>query len=220
LQLDLVAFTELSQSISALEVARMLHQFFSAFDTEVQRLNLFKMDTIGDSYIVAGWLPAQDARGSVSRVAAVCHRALYLAGVMHEIVGMYETPQCGHRSRRVSARIGIGIGEVVLGALGSLQTRMHLCGQGLREAEALEERAAPGTVCVSHRFLSALSGQDSPGALLSEAGGDGAEAPLGWDMLQVIDETAGEGSGSDAASGRARAHRGAPRAYLLQKGQA
>ena len=112
------------------------------------------------------------------------------------------------------------IGEVVLGALGSLQTRMHLCGQGLREAEALEERAAPGTVCVSHRFLSALSGQDSPGALLSEAGGDGAEAPLGWDMLQVIDETAGEGSGSDAASGRARAHRGAPRAYLLQKGQA
>ena len=59
LQLDLVAYTELAQSISALEVAQMLHQIFGAFDFEVQKLDLFKMDTVGDAYIVAGWLPDQ-----------------------------------------------------------------------------------------------------------------------------------------------------------------
>ena len=39
-----------------LQVAGMMHSLFTAFDLEVKRLGLFKMDTVGDAYICAGFI--------------------------------------------------------------------------------------------------------------------------------------------------------------------
>jgi hypothetical protein len=46
--------------ISPMQLAQVLHQIFSAFDTTVQALDLFKVDTVGDAFIVAAWLPNHD----------------------------------------------------------------------------------------------------------------------------------------------------------------
>ena len=43
---------------------------------------------------------------------------------------------------RLSARIGIGIGNVIVGTLGSLQPRIHLRGEAMREAEMLQQEGA------------------------------------------------------------------------------
>ena len=48
LQIDIVGFTEFSRKLSPLELAHTMHHIFSAFDSSVQSLGLFKMDTVGD----------------------------------------------------------------------------------------------------------------------------------------------------------------------------
>lgn len=161
-----------------MELARVIHHIFSALDESVRNMNFFKMDTVGDAYIISAWLPhepsnpqpsacegqgkgAREARegdagrpeggGLLRRASAqeLCHRMLWLAGDMLDTVraNRMETGE------RISVRIGIGMGTVVVGALGSLQPRVHLRGDAMREAERLEQDGTPGMVHVGEEFL-------------------------------------------------------------------
>jgi class 3 adenylate cyclase len=56
LQLDISGFTKLSQELSPDQVARTLNSLFTAFDDAVMGQNLFKVDTIGDAYVVVGFI--------------------------------------------------------------------------------------------------------------------------------------------------------------------
>ena len=62
-QLDICRFTELSGSMSAMEVAEMVHALFSAFDAAVSRRGLFKMDTVRAAAASAAAAAAAAAAG-------------------------------------------------------------------------------------------------------------------------------------------------------------
>ena len=61
----------------------------------------------------------------------------------------------------MQARNGVAVthaaGKVVVGAMGSLQPRVHImgraCNRAMREAERLEQEGAPGMANVSQDFL-------------------------------------------------------------------
>ena len=61
----------------------------------------------------------------------------------------------------MQARNGVAVthaaGKVVVGAMGSLQPRVHImgraCNRAMREAERLEQEGAPGMANVSQNFL-------------------------------------------------------------------
>jgi class 3 adenylate cyclase len=55
-QLDICGFTSLSATTRPLEIAQSVNMLFSEFDRAVTGRNLFKVDTIGDAYIIVGWL--------------------------------------------------------------------------------------------------------------------------------------------------------------------
>ena len=63
LQLDLCGFTSLSQTVGPMELALALNALFSEVDEAVITKDLFKIDTIGDAYIIVGFL------GEASEVA-------------------------------------------------------------------------------------------------------------------------------------------------------
>ena len=159
LQLDICGFTEWSQKIEAMDLANAMHHLFSAFDTCVQRLDLFKMDTVGDAYIVAGWLSPPSSESALTmqqehdeQAHKICEHVLWLAGFMHDTL-----EALGAKSpHNISARIGIGVGNVVVGAFGSLQPRVHIRGDGMRVAEALEQTGSPKLVHVDDVFLDIL----------------------------------------------------------------
>jgi class 3 adenylate cyclase len=141
LQLDLCGFTEFSQNMSPIELADTMHEIFSQFDSTVRGLNLFKMDTVGDAYIVAAWLTPDEA-GGASRASTestgvrnLCHSIMWLAGMMLNTLDSHRKQ--GHR---LSARIGVAVGQVVVGSLGSMQARIHIRGYGMRKAEQLEQQ--------------------------------------------------------------------------------
>jgi len=56
LQLDIAGFTTLSQTVSPDKLASVLNLIFSDFDEFVVKVDLFKVDTVGDAYLVVGFL--------------------------------------------------------------------------------------------------------------------------------------------------------------------
>lgn len=53
---DIVGFTQFSNDNGTRKVVEMLSQLFTAFDKECSRLGLYKVYTIGDCYVVMGFL--------------------------------------------------------------------------------------------------------------------------------------------------------------------
>ncbi|KAJ1493673.1 nucleotide cyclase [Baffinella frigidus] len=110
LVLDLCNFTKFSQEGTPLQLI---------LDREVKKQGLFKMDTIGDAYVAAGWLNSLDPAEATERCAAmIClsQRMLKVLEDHREVSG-----------KDLRCRIGISTGEVYAGVLGRLQPRcLHL----------------------------------------------------------------------------------------------
>ena len=139
LQLDVCGFTAMSQGTPPMEVARLLHGLFVAFDQAVLSHGLYKLDTVGDAYLAAAFRP--DGRAAAGVLAAA--RAMLAA-----------MAECRRATGRdVRCRIGIAVGQVVAGVLGRLQPRFHILGDGARDAEAHETGGPAGAVHVSDAFL-------------------------------------------------------------------
>ena len=139
LQLDVCGFTAMSQGTPPMEVARLLHGLFVAFDQAVLSHGLYKLDTVGDAYLAAAFRP--DGRAAAGVLAAA--RAMLAA-----------MAECRRATGRdVRCRIGIAVGQVVAGVLGRLQPRFHILGDGARDAEAHETGGPTGAVHVSDAFL-------------------------------------------------------------------
>jgi class 3 adenylate cyclase len=148
LQLDICGFTDLSQTITPMQLALLMHKLFTYFDDTVYSNGLFKMDTVGDAYIVAALLPD----GDLQRTFA-CHGMLAVAKSM--IRGLERHHQ--ETGQRVQCRIGVAVGEVTTGVLGHLQTRFHITGPGLQAAELMEQTApVKDSLHASDTFIDAL----------------------------------------------------------------
>ena len=155
LQLDICKFTVLSQTMTPMQVAEMVHEMYSVFDVAVQERGLFKMDTIGDAYVVAGFLPL-DEEASVSRdqeIYRICLDVLHLARVMIITMGRYRRK----KKRETHCRIGVATGKVFAGVLGRLQPRFHIFGDAVKTAEGMEQTGQVDAVHASHDFISSLS---------------------------------------------------------------
>ena len=124
------------------------------------------MDTVGDAYVVTGFLPAPTAHpghsapinegggceGLGSKAAMVCKSMLRMGEVILTELAAYrrETGEAVH------GRVGIAVGPVVVGALGRLQPRIHALGAGMRAADVLEQTGRAGAVHVSEDFMRLL----------------------------------------------------------------
>ena len=155
LQLDICKFTVLSQTMTPLEVAGMVHDMYSVFDAAVQERGLFKMDTIGDAYVVAGFLPSDDEVGAAhdQEIYRVCLDVLHLARVMILTMARYRR----RHARPTHCRIGVATGRVFAGVLGRLQPRFHIFGEAVRTAEGMEQSGRVDAVHASRAFLAALA---------------------------------------------------------------
>ena len=69
----------------------------------------------------------------------------------------YRTKSGGKVQARNGVADSVAAGKVVVGAMGSLQPRVHImgraCNRAMREAERLEQEGAPGMANVSQDFL-------------------------------------------------------------------
>eukprot|EP01138_Halocafeteria_seosinensis_P003458 gb/GECG01003534.1/.p1 GENE.gb/GECG01003534.1/~~gb/GECG01003534.1/.p1 ORF type:complete len:1188 (+),score=119.00 gb/GECG01003534.1/:1-3564(+) len=184
---DLVGFTALSSSKTSAEMARLLHTMYAKFDELVEQENLWKMDTIGDAYVVVGGLSEEH------RAMNVVEKQFRVAGRMVCLIRQFARDT----SFDVAVRIGIHSGPVASGIVGTLRPRYHIFGTTVLDAEHMEQTSARNRVQVSthtaelynsfHFGLAPNTPPDTPAPSPSSTGDDTAVNSY-WLQLPVCPE--------------------------------
>ena len=134
---DLVGFTGLANRCSPARIVEILNSLFSVFDALAKRLNLEKIKTIGDAYMVAGGLPEQNPNHAIA--------------VADMAIGMIEAVrETGKRfGEKLEIRIGIHSGEVVAGIIGQHRSIYDVWGDTVNTASRLESSGLPDRIQIS-----------------------------------------------------------------------
>ena len=143
---DLVGFTELARRTTPADLVSLLNGIFTAFDLLVERHELEKIKTIGDSYMLAGGIPI--------------HRTDHAQAVADIALEMIQTLAALNAERGTSLRVRIGIntGPIVAGVIGKRKFTYDLWGDTVNLASRMESSGVPGLVHVSESTYEALKG--------------------------------------------------------------
>jgi class 3 adenylate cyclase len=137
---DFVSFTEIAGRLSPAELVSELNSLFSAFDAACESNGVEKIKTIGDAYMAAAGLDDTDIEP--------CAAAAALALDMLEAVG------ATRGDWRI--RIGLHVGPLVAGVIGSRKFAYDLWGDCVNVASRLEQTSQPGRIQVSEPVARAL----------------------------------------------------------------
>jgi adenylate cyclase len=113
-------FDDIAASLTAHEVVALLNTIFSSYDTLTDQWSVYKVETIGDVYLVASNCPAEYKRRD--HASAICGLALDMS---HDAA----RPRIHQLAKRhVKMKIGINSGGVIAGVVGMRCPRYRLMG--------------------------------------------------------------------------------------------
>lgn len=136
---DMVGFTTLGASLKPGDICVLLNKIYSAFDSHLDEFGVYKMDTVGDAFIVIGGLPThKSARNHAAAVTA------FAIEMLREIDSF-----CAEANVSLQMRIGIHSGKVVGGVVGVKKPRYLIWGHHTVIANMMESRGIPGRVQIS-----------------------------------------------------------------------
>ena len=134
---DLVGFTKIARAASPEQLVDLLGGIFSDFDALTDQLNLEKIKTIGDSYMIAGGVPEPSERH--------CDRMATMAILMQKHIN-----QIPHfNGTEIQLRVGIHSGPVIAGVIGTRKFAYDLWGDTVNIASRMESHGLPGRIQVS-----------------------------------------------------------------------
>ena len=138
---DIVGFTTISSSASPTEIMDMLDSLFSRFDVLCERHGVYKLETIGDAYLVLSGLPAA-CEDHADRLAAF---AVDMLAASREVL----SPLTGEP---LEIRVGLHTGSVVAGVAGTTRPRYCVFGDTVNVASRMESTSEKGRIQMSGEF--------------------------------------------------------------------
>ena len=144
---DLVGFTPYAREREPTAVVGMLNALFSRFDDRVSALGLEKIKTVGDAYMVVAGMPEPRP----DHLAALAGLALTL---VEEVRGFTDAD-----GRRFAIRVGLHVGPVVTGVIGTRKMAYDVWGDTVNVASRLESSSLPDRIHVSDEVVRQLEGR-------------------------------------------------------------
>ncbi|OQV12013.1 Soluble guanylate cyclase 88E [Hypsibius exemplaris] len=154
---DVVGFTMICSRISPLQVVNMLNSMYSKFDHLCALHETYKVETIGDAYVVVSGAP-EEVDDHAERIADM---ALGMIDTMQALVD----PSTGNH---LQIRVGVNSGVVVAGVVGLKMPRYCLFGDTVNTAAKMESSSEHMKIQMTHATMSFL--QDNTNYLVTERG--------------------------------------------------
>lgn len=153
--IDIVDFLPLSTSMPPDEMVEMLNAVFSTFDALVDQYNLEKIKTNGDCYMVVGGLPLP----TPNHLASIAEMALDVLASASRF--------SRNDGKAFQLRLGIDVGPVVAGVIGTKKFAYDLWGNTVNIASRMESQGLPDSIQVTsnvyerlrERFIFELRGE-------------------------------------------------------------
>ncbi|XP_077865373.1 atrial natriuretic peptide receptor 1-like [Saccoglossus kowalevskii] len=157
---DIVGFTSLSAGSNPMQVVDLLNDLYTCFDTIINNFDVYKVETIGDAYMVVSGLPVRNGSRHAREVARMSLALLQAV----------DNFKIRHRpNEKLKLRIGIHSGPCVSGVVGLKMPRYCLFGDTVNTASRLESNGEPLRIHVStstkmildtfHTFILQLRGE-------------------------------------------------------------
>lgn len=143
---DIVDFTPLCAATPTATIIGILDSMFTAFDEHAQRLDVFKVETIGDAYMAAAF-GGESAGADVER----CMRQA------QHMISSVRTLFAG----RIRIRVGIHVGPASSGVVGETRPRYCFFGSTVNIASRMESSGEPDEVHLSKQATDELTKHSS-----------------------------------------------------------
>eukprot|EP00977_Amphora_coffeiformis_P018149 scaffold6242_cov168-Amphora_coffeaeformis.AAC.1 len=130
---DISGFTSWSSSREPAQVFVLLQQLYQEFDSIAKRRKVFKVDTIGDSYVACAGVPEPEPAHAIKIVRFAWECMIKMREVTREL----ET-QLGPGTGELNMRFGINSGPVTAGLLRGDRSRFQLFGDTVNTAARME----------------------------------------------------------------------------------
>jgi len=137
---DIVGFTALCSKSSPLQVVDMLNDLYSCFDHCLETYDVYKVETIGDAYMVVSGLPIRNANRHAGEIATMSL----------DLLSHVKTFKIKHQPEtQMQLRVGIHTGSCVAGVVGLKMPRYCLFGDTVNYASRMESSGLALRVHVS-----------------------------------------------------------------------
>ena len=134
---DMVGFTPLSAQLPPVEMVELLNEAFSFFDSLLDKYDVEKIRTIGDSYMAVSGVPRRRANHAQVLVRMALDMRDYIA-----------THTFRH-GQRVNFRIGINSGSMIAGVIGRRKFVYDVWGDAVNVASRMESHGLGGAVQIT-----------------------------------------------------------------------
>nr|XP_020441753.1 guanylate cyclase soluble subunit beta-2-like isoform X2 [Monopterus albus] len=142
---DVVTFTNICAVCEPISIVHMLNSMYTKFDRLTNVHDIYKVETIGDAYMVVGGVPVP----TETHAHRVANFALGMRLAVKEVIN----PATG---KPIQIRVGLHTGSVLAGVVGEKMPRYCLFGDTVNTASRMESHGVPDHIHLSSSTYSEL----------------------------------------------------------------